>query len=56
VLERHDELGRLLLDRSEAERVKAGEALRQTLAKLHDVKASLEVSTKTPEVALQSAG
>jgi two-component sensor histidine kinase/PAS domain-containing protein len=56
VLERHDELGRLLLDRSEAERVKAGEALRQTLAKLHDVKASLEVSTETLEVALQSAG
>jgi len=32
VLEKHDELGRLLLDPSEAERVKAGEALRQTRA------------------------
>jgi PAS domain S-box-containing protein len=56
VLEKHDELARLLLDPSEAERVKAGEALRQTLAKLEDVKASLYVSSETLELALQSAG
>src|SRR5262249_8798794 len=34
VLERNEELARLLLDPSEAEHVKAGEALRQTLAQL----------------------
>jgi len=56
VLEEHQELARLLLDPSEAERVKAGEALRQTLAKLEDVKATLRVSTETLELALQSAG
>ena len=56
VLERHDDLARLLLDPSEAERVKAGEALRQTLAKLEDVEASLRVSSQTLELALQSAG
>src|SRR5215468_6836638 len=56
VLERHDDLARLLLDPSEAERVKAGEALRQTLAKLEDVEASLRVSGQTLELALQSAG
>src|SRR5262249_35923742 len=43
-------------DPSEAERVKAGEALRETLAKLEDVKASLRVSSETLELALQSAG
>jgi PAS domain-containing protein len=41
VLEKHDVLARLLYDPSEAERVKAGEALRQTLAELKDTKASL---------------
>jgi PAS domain S-box-containing protein len=56
VLEKHDELARLLLDPSEAERVKGGEALRQTLAKLEDVEASLYVSGKTLDLALQSAG
>jgi len=56
VLERHDDMARLLLDPSEAERVKAGEALRQTLAKLEDVEASLRVSRQTLELALQSAG
>ncbi len=56
VLEKNEELARLLLDPSEAERVKAGEALRQTLAKLEDVKASLRVSSETLELALQSAG
>src|SRR5258708_38367907 len=54
VLERHDDLARLLLDPSEAERVKAGEALRQTLAKLEDVEASLRVSMQSLELALQS--
>jgi PAS domain S-box-containing protein len=44
VLEKHDGLARLLLDPSEAERVKAGEALRQTLAKLEDAQASLRES------------
>jgi PAS domain S-box-containing protein len=56
VLEKHQELARLLLDPSEAERVKDGEALRQTLAKLEDVEASLRVSSQTLELALQSAG
>ena len=56
VLEKHQELARLLLDPSDAERVKAGEALRQTLSKLEDVEASLRVSTETLELALQSAG
>ncbi len=56
VLEKHDELARLLLDPSEAERAKAGEALRHTLAKLEDVEASLRVSSQTLELALQSAG
>jgi PAS domain S-box-containing protein len=55
VLNKHRELARLLLDPSEAERVKAGEALSQTLAKLEDVKASLRVSGQTLELALQSA-
>jgi two-component sensor histidine kinase/PAS domain-containing protein len=56
VLEGHDDLARLLLDPSEAERVKGGEALRQTLTKLEDVEASLYVSSETLELALQSAG
>jgi PAS domain S-box-containing protein len=56
VLETHQELALLLLDPSEAERVKAGEALRQTLAKLEAVEASLRVSSQTLELALQSAG
>jgi PAS domain S-box-containing protein len=56
VLERHDELARLLLDSSEAEHAKAGEALRHTLAKLEDAEASLRVSSQTLELALQSAG
>jgi len=56
VLEKHEMLARLLLDRSEAERVKAGEALRQTLAKLEDVEASLRLSRETLKVAMQSAG
>ena len=54
-LERHDELTRLLLDPSEAQRVKAGEVLHQTLAKLADVEASLRVSSETLELALRSA-
>ena len=44
VLERHDGLKRLLLDPSDAERVKDGEALRQTLAELEDTKTSLRES------------
>jgi PAS domain S-box-containing protein len=44
VLEKHAELARLLFDPSEAENVKAGEALRQTLAELEDTKASLRES------------
>jgi PAS domain S-box-containing protein len=56
VMEKHDMLTRLLLDPSEAERVKAGVALRQTLAKLGDVEASLRVSGETLELALRSAG
>jgi PAS domain S-box-containing protein len=55
VLEKRQELARLLLDPSEAERAKAGEALRQTLAELEAVKASLRVSSETLELALQSA-
>jgi hypothetical protein len=56
VCERHDELARLLLDPFEAERIKAGEALRQTLDELENVKASLRTSSETLEIALQSAG
>jgi two-component sensor histidine kinase/PAS domain-containing protein len=56
VFDQHDELARLLLDPSEAERMKAGEALRQTLAELENVKASLRTSSETLEIALQSAG
>ena len=44
VLEQHAGLARLLLDPSDAERVKAREALRQMLAELEDVKASLHES------------
>ncbi len=56
VLEKHGGLARLLLDASEAKRAKASEALRQTLAELEDVKASLRVSSETLELAMQSAG
>jgi two-component sensor histidine kinase len=56
VLEKHDELARLLLDPSEAERVKGSEALRQTLAELEDVEASLRLSSEKLELALQLAG
>jgi PAS domain S-box-containing protein len=56
VLETNGELARLLLDPSEAERAKAGEALHHTLARLEDVEASLRVSSQTLELALQSAG
>jgi PAS domain S-box-containing protein len=56
VLEKHDELARLLLDPSEAEHAKAGEALRQTLARLENVESSLRVSGQTLELALHSAG
>ena len=55
-LEEHDELARLLLDTSDVERLKAGAALREALAELEDVKASLRESSKTLELALQSAG
>jgi PAS domain S-box-containing protein len=44
VLEQHAGLTRLLLDPSDAERVKAREVLRQTLAELEDVKTSLHES------------
>ena len=44
LLEKHDELARLLLDPSDAERVKAGVALRQALAELQTSKASLRES------------
>ena len=46
VLEKHDALATLLFDPSEAERVKAGEALRQTLARLQDAEASLRESNE----------
>jgi two-component sensor histidine kinase len=55
VLEKHDGLARLLLDPSEAKRANAGEALRQTLSELEDVRASLRVSSETLELALHSA-
>jgi PAS domain S-box-containing protein len=44
VLEKHDRLTRLLVDPSEAERVKAPEALDRTLAELESSKASLRKS------------
>jgi hypothetical protein len=44
VLEKHDRLTRLLVDPSEAERVKAPEALHRTLAELESSKASLRKS------------
>ena len=44
VLEKHDGLARLLLDTSDAVRVKASEALRQTLAELKDTQVSLRES------------
>jgi PAS domain S-box-containing protein len=44
VLEKNQELARLLLDPSDAECVKAGEALRQTLVKLEDAEAFLRES------------
>jgi PAS domain S-box-containing protein len=56
VLEQHDVLARLLYDPSDAECGKAGERLRQTLAKLQDVEASLRLSRETLKVAMQSAG
>jgi PAS domain S-box-containing protein len=56
VLDKHEVLARLLLDPSDAERVKAGEALRRTLAELGDVKASLRVSSEALELALVSGG
>jgi hypothetical protein len=44
VLEKHEELTRLLLDPSESELVKAGETLGQVLGDLKDTKASLRKS------------
>jgi PAS domain S-box-containing protein len=44
VLEKHDGLAQLLLDPVEAEQVRAGEALRQTLAVLEDTEATLRAS------------
>jgi two-component system, chemotaxis family, CheB/CheR fusion protein len=55
VLERNEDLAKLLLDPADAESMKAGEGLRQALAELEDVKASLRVSSEMLELALQSA-
>jgi two-component sensor histidine kinase len=55
VLERNEGLAKLLLDPVDAESMKAGEGLRQALAELEDVKASLRVSSEMLELALQSA-
>jgi PAS domain-containing protein len=38
VMAEHDELARALLDPTEAEQVKAGEALRRTVAELHEMR------------------
>jgi hypothetical protein len=49
MLEKHEGLKRLLLDPSDAECVKAGEALRQTLAELEHTKTSLRESKEQSE-------
>ncbi len=62
VLAKHDELAQLLLDRSEAERTKAGETLRRTLAELQDsrgerarVEEALRVSEERLKAVLHAA-
>lgn len=52
VMKRHEELARLLLDMSEAERVKAGESVRRMLTELEDVKDSLRDNEATLEAEL----
>ncbi len=56
------ELARLLVDRTEAQRVKAGEALRRTLAELHEsrgerarVEAALRITEERLEAVLRAA-
>jgi PAS domain S-box-containing protein len=55
VLEKHDQLARLLFDPSEAERVKAGEVLGQTLADLKQFKASLREGQERLAAIVQSS-
>jgi PAS domain S-box-containing protein len=62
VMAKHDELAHLLLDRTEAERTKAGETLRRTLAELQDslgerarVEEALRVSEERLKAVLHAA-
>ena len=58
VMAKHDELAQLLLDRSEAERTKAGETLRRTLVELQDSRgerAKVEKALRITEERLKAA-
>jgi PAS domain S-box-containing protein len=58
VMAKHSDLARLLLDRTEAERVKAGEAMRRTLTELHEVRgerARVEAALRLSEERLAAA-
>ena len=62
VMAKHDDLARLLLDRNEAERAKAGDALRRALAELHEsrgerarAEAALRISEERLKAVLDAA-
>lgn len=58
LMAKHSELARMLLDRTEAEQVKAGEALRRTLAELQEMRgerARVEETLRITEQRLRSA-
>jgi len=57
VMAKHDELARLLIDRTEAENVKAGDTLRRTLAELQEIRgeqARVEAALRITEERLQA--
>jgi PAS domain S-box-containing protein len=57
VMAKHGELARLLIDRSEAEHVKAGDAFRRTLAQLQEIRgeqARVEAALRITEERLQA--
>jgi PAS domain S-box-containing protein len=57
VMAKHSELARLLIDRSEAENVKAGDAFRRTLAELQEIRdeqARVEAALRITEERLQA--
>lgn len=58
VMGKHSDLARLLLDRTEAERVRAGDAMRRTLTELHEIRgerARVEEALRLSEERLAAA-